>query len=548
MSKNKRAYFDTTYYNTLRDALTGMGAAYGGKPAVTWYDRGGAAHTKSYSDLMRDAAGIARALDESGLCGKHAAIVSENSYEWLCAFFAIVSTGGVAVLVDTEQSAGRLCAAIRLADAEMIIASDTIAPLIRSCALEAGLPLLCVGECEGIESLFEFAGDSPASDGEALSILNGFHPKGENTAVIAFTSGTSGQPKPVMLSQSGLARNASESIAMVKPSERVFSSLPFYHTYGLTCGALCILFSGAELGINGDVKRVVRDLTQFNPQIMMAVPLMVEMLHKRLMLAVEKAGARKRVDRALAWFDRLYALGIRRPVPKLLAMKEAQLGCLRLIVCGGAHLSRAAAAHMEALGVTVLEGYGITECSPLVSVNRLCDRKPFSVGKPLPSYRVRVEEGEIYISGPSLMRGYYKDEAATAAVMAGEWFRTGDMGEVDENGFLTITGRKKNLIVLKNGKKIAPEEIEGYLKGTPLVKEVSAHSAPAGDSADDVKLAVTVYPDEEAARGMTAYEVLEVIQREVDAVNSRLPTYKQIQMVSLRTQEFEKTASQKIKR
>lgn len=540
-------YYDITYYDTLRDALVDMGRRYGDKPAVTWYDRAGGEHTHSYEELLCQSAAIARALSENGLAGRHVAIASENCFAWLCAFWGITAAGGVAVLIDIDQAEDRLCSSIARGGAQLVIASNSIAPLVRRCVEETGARLVCVEEYPNGESLGEFMGKIPSKE-EALALLARFSIQPGQTAAIAYTSGTSSLPKPVMLTHSGLARNASESIAMVRPSERVFSSLPLYHTYGLTCGALCILFSGARLGINGDVKRMARDLMLFDPQIMMAVPLMVEMLYKRVMLHLEQAGGKNWAERKLAWFDRRARLGICWPVKELVQTKEQFLGQLRQIVCGGAHLSHSVALHMEALGVVVLEGYGITECSPLVSVNRLCQRKRHSVGKPLPSYQVRVEQGEILVRGPSLMQGYYQDPQATKEVMDGEWFRTGDMGRLDRHGFLMITGRKKNLIVLKNGKKIAPEEIEGYVMELPLVKEVVAHSAPSGDSADDVRLAVTVYPDEAAMKDMTAYEVLERIQRQVDDINSRLPAYKQIQMVNLRTNEFDKTASHKIKR
>lgn len=271
-------------------------------------------------------------------------------------------------------------------------------------------------------------------------------------------------------------------------------------------------------------------------------------MHQKLMNEVDKAGKRALVSRLLRFNALLHKLGIRRPLPPLRKAKEAGLGQLKEIICGGAHLSKAISQDMLAFGIHVLEGYGITECSPLISVNRARSYKLSTAGLVLPSVRLEIRDEEIWVKGQSVMLGYYKDEAATAAVLVDGWFNTGDIGHLDKDGFLRITGRKKNLIVLKNGKKIAPEEIESYLKDLPLVKEVVAYGALSGDSTDDVRLAVIIYPDEGAAEGLAPYEVLERLQQDIDKVNQKLPTYKQIQMVNLRNDEFEKTASKKIKR
>ncbi len=188
----------------------------------------------------------------------------------------------------------------------------------------------------------------------------------------------------------------------------------------------------------------------------------------------------------------------------------------------------------------VLEGYGITECSPLISVNRKHSYEISSVGHLLPSFELKLCDGEIWVRGPSVMLGYYQDEQATKQVLENGWFKTGDVGHYSHRKFLYITGRKKNLIVLKNGKKIAPEEIEAYLKELAIVREVVAYGAPNGSSADDVKLAVMVYPDRDQCQGMSDYEILELLQQQVEQVNRKLPAYKQIQMVNLRSDEFEK--------
>ena len=541
----RHAYFESTIYNDLGSALLGMNARFSGRTALTWFERGGEAGSRTYGELAADSAAFAAALEREGLAGRSIAIVSENSYEWLWAFFGITASGGVCVMVDVEQTAETLCSMIKRAKAELAIASYTVAPLIKNML---DIPIITIGSAPGLRTIEEFTMRNPAQDGENLAWLATRAPSPDSVAAIAYTSGTSSLPKPVMLTQRGIALDASEATAMVRPTEKVFSPLPLYHTYGLTCGALCILFHGSNLGLNGDVKRMTRDLALFDPEILMAVPLIVEMLHAKLSHEMEQEGCGKALKAGLAWFRLLKTFGISKPMRSLSAFKKKKIGSLQTIVCGGAHLSRRVAREMPAFGIRVLEGYGITECSPLVAVNRAGANTPHSAGLPLPCCKVKLVNGEILVSGPTLMAGYFEDEKATAAQMEGEWFKTGDMGRLDKRGFLHITGRKKNLIVLKNGKKIAPEEIESYVMELPLVREVMAYGAPSGESADDVRLAVTIFPDEASAEGMTSYEVLEQLQRGVDKLNSNLPAYKQIHLVNVSSKELDKTSSNKIKR
>jgi long-chain acyl-CoA synthetase len=368
---------------------------------------------------------------------------------------------------------------------------------------------------------------------------------GSDLAVIAFTSGTTNASKAVMLSQKGILINAGQSMAMVKFTEKVFTFLPFFHTYGITCCVLNALIAGCHLCINGNLKTFQRDLALFNPGTLLAVPLVMEIINKNLSQALSEAGLPENPpEKQLLWFHRKEE----SVPPEWKAIKQKCLGDLSLLICGGACLAPDVIERMHKFGIVCLEGYGITECSPLISVNRNKDYCFGSVGKILPCFRLKLQEDEILVRGDSVMIGYYKDKELTDSVLTDGWFHTGDLGALDKNGFLHITGRKKNLIVLKNGKKVSPEEIETRVSQLPLVKEVIAYGASIGEAKDSARLAVMIYPDPDKTQGMNSYEVLNLLQKQIDELNLEYPSYKQIQLVNLRETPFEKTSAQKIKR
>jgi Long-chain acyl-CoA synthetases (AMP-forming) len=370
----------------------------------------------------------------------------------------------------------------------------------------------------------------------------------DDTAAIMFTSGTTSQSKPVMLSHRNLLHNASNSLAAVDIKKHTFSSLPFYHSYGLTCAILNGLVNGSKITINGDIKTMMRDLVLSNPETFMAVPLMAEALYHMLWAGIEKSGNSDRVKAIMKRRIKLKKIGLEFPDNALISIKESILGRLKLVIAGGAHLDPELCHNLKAFGILVVEGYGITECSPLIAVNRNKFFSFGSVGPVLPGCTVKIVNDEIWVKGPNTMKGYYKNPEATAEVFEGEWFKTGDLGTIDRNGFLTITGRIKNLIVLKNGKKISPEKIEELILKIPLVKDVMVYGVNSGNTADDVRPAASIHPNPELTQGMTSYEILELLQKEINKINITLPPYQQIQMVNIREKEFAKTSTKKIKR
>ena len=540
------------YYSTFRDFTEGIQEKFREKKAISWFTRKQEEKSVTYGVLCHQAACLRAALSEMGLQGKHIAIVGENSYEWLLVYLAVVSCGSVAVCIDTEQAEETIHQMLEMADAEAAFVSASCLDICKRAVKEEGLlkklVLLSGGECqEDIPTV-----DRLIADGEEMEEKGRlYRPEAispEQTAAIVFTSGTTSLSKPVMLSQKALLTNASDADAYVLVGDVAFTSLPFYHTYGMTCSVLAMLIKGVHLYINGNLKTVMRDIHLANPHTMFSVPLMLEAIHNQIWLTAEKAGKEKGLRKLLQMQRLLYKLGIKKQSKTIRELKEKVMGTLRLIICGGAHMSREIMEEFELLGITVVQGYGITECAPLVSVNRNEGNKLDSVGLVMPHCEVKIENEEILVRGDNVMNGYYKSPDLTKEVMTGEWFHTGDIGEFDKDGYLFITGRKKNLVVFKNGKKVSPEKLEEKIKQIPLVKDVMVYGAASGESADDVKLAASIYPDPERSAGMTSYEILEGLQAEIDKINDVLPFYQQIQMVNIREQEFSKTAMHKIKR
>ena len=540
------------YCDTFREFLKMIDGKFAEKIAVTWYNRQGQCNEKSYHQLVQESSAFAQSLFKAGLHQRHIAIVSENSYEWIIAYFGIILSGGVAVCIDIEQPTDVIHQMILDADAEMLVCSPSLYTVCKPLVDKKSGICMMISTGEKAKKSESFGGMcslGQKSLEKGGPLYEETPMSASQTAAIVFTSGTTSQSRPVMLSHKALITNAVEALALVKPvSDRSFGMLPFYHTYGFTSAVLSSFSGGMNLCINGDLKTTLNDLKLFCPGTIVAVPLLLETVHKMIWSGIEKSGKEK-VVRFLMAMGRLLgrpALFLRERIAK--ALIGTGLEKLELLICGGAYLPVNVARDLIAFGILVLQGYGITECSPLVSVNRNKAHALASVGYVLPSYEVRIKNGEIQVRGVSLMNGYYKLPKLTEESMDDGWFKTGDIGRLDKIGRLYISGRIKNLIIMKNGKKISPEEIEARLAALPIVKEVLAYGAASGNSADDVKVAVTVYPDPVETEGMTSYEILALLQQNVDNINSSLPFYKQIQMINLRNTEFDKTASHKVKR
>ena len=339
----------------------------------------------------------------------------------------------------------------------------------------------------------------------------------DKMCTLMYTSGTTGKSKGVMLTNRNLASNVESIVVIIEPGTVSMSVLPIHHSYCLTADILKSLSLGSCICLNDSLMHFARNMKKFKPQVMLLVPLVIETIYHQLR-------------------------DTKAPIPKKMIAKAAFGGNLELIFSGGAYLNPDLVDYFAEYGITILQGYGMTECSPVISTNNQIASKSGSVGKPLSNCEVKFVDEEICVKGSSVMMGYYKmpDETAEALDEDG-WLHTGDLGMLDDEGFLYITGRKKNLIILSNGENISPEELENAIGKNDLVMEVLVRD-------NDQTIEAEIFPDFEYAKKHRIKDINKALQDIIDDFNKDMPLYKRINSLKIRDTEFEKSTTKKIKR
>jgi long-chain acyl-CoA synthetase len=548
MAKNY-PYYPYHSIETFPEMLDLIQNKYAGNTILTQYTADGVPMTKTGAEFTEEVSALAAALADLRMAGKQIAVLADSGIRWVIAVFAITCTGGIAVAIDTEHPFDIIQRMLRCADAEGVICSDAFTHLFQPSTLDKVFPAIQIGgQAESAVPLY----DSLIKSGKEILKAGKFSLKNysvtpEQPAMIVYTSGTTSTAKPVQLTHRNLISNANLAVGNIDMGRRIFDPLPLYHTYGFVCGVLAHIAYGKSVCIGGDLKTMLRDIGLFAPDSLTVVPLILEAIHTRIIAGIRKAKKETLYNVFSSLYKAFKKIGIRLPSPFKHALAASFGKNLSMMVCGGAYMNPRVAMEMEALGIRVMQGYGITECSPLIAVNRNLANKPASVGQPLDKIEVKIAEGEILVKGPSVMKGYYKSPELTAEAFSPDgWFMTGDLGYKDKDGFLYITGRKKNLIVFKNGKKVTPEEIENSLSNIPLIAECMAYGAKTGESTDDVMLALMVFPDADRTKGMSDVDILQALQKEIAVINRGQPAYKQIQTIRIKDKPFEKNSLKKI--
>ncbi len=539
------------------------------KVALKYYGRNRQLTEMSYEQFGENVDRMIAALRVTGLAGKRIAVIGESCHEWITTFFAVVSSGGVIIPLDKELLYSEIKGFLETAEADAIVMAPKYAekfPELKEAGAFDRLKTIICGD-SGSEVVFDdervikFRKFLKLDDGYRMSPAEIMRkPSRSDMSIMLFTSGTTGSSKCVMLSEGNLTSCSRAAVASVdfNSNDVVMSVLPLHHTYELAI-TVAEMTLGVTICINDSLKHVLKNLKIFKPTALVLVPLFVSTFNKKIWDEVRKKGKEKQLKLGIAASNamRKFRIDIRdRLFSEVL---DAFGGNLKKIICGGAAMEASLTKTFEAFGINLCEGYGITECSPLISVNPYKKKKIGSVGPAVPCCRVRIDEeaydemghttGEIQVRGDNVMLGYYNNPAANEEVFTPDgWFRTGDIGYMDKDGYIFITGRKKSVIVLNNGKNVFPEEIEEYLYKIPQINECVVIGRQKEDS-EDINLTAVVYPEFSAYDTTTDINVIASdIKQKVLEMNKKLPSFKQIRNIEIRKSEFEKTTTKKIKR
>ncbi len=504
--------------NTIREIWDSALDKYAELPAVRWLVKKEVEEC-SYGELNDSIVAVRKGLNKEGFDGAHIAMIGTASVSWIGTYLGITTGNNVAVPLDAGLPEENLIELLRDSDAEALFLSPKAKSMIEAIK----------DDCPKIRKiwLLEEASNTDSEEGyETLADLKALAEgqedvsgrKAEEVATLIYTSGTTGKSKGVMLTQSNLSQNVESVPYSAEPGCVLLSVLPVHHAFCLVMDWLKGFSLGATVCINDSFMHMIRNMGIFKPDVMLMVPLMIETIYKRL----------SAVDPSL---------------PAEAVAASVFGGNLKIIFTGGAHLDPFYIERLEKYGVQVLEGYGMSECSPVISSNTPECHKAGSIGKPLPNVKVRFENGEIQVQGSSVMKGYYKMPAETEETLRDGWLRTGDKGYLDEDGFLFINGRVKNLIILSNGENISPEEIENKLGINPLVGEVVVTGENNG-------LTARIYPDQDVIKvtGLEADEVKAALENILKEYNQKQPTYRQIISLVVRKNPFHRNATGKIVR
>lgn len=499
-------------YSTIRDILVSAEKQFGSEDAVRYKIKKNTIESKSYTQLKQDSESFSRALEALGERGSHVAVTGATSYPWLVTYLGTVGCGSVAVPLDVSLPAEELCELVDRADVTVLVLDE----------IRKDVAAIVKDRCPKLKHLVSMQKET--SDEEMLSFWQllkenegayEYEADPDSLCTIMFTSGTTGKSKGVMLTQRNLAENATCLDMKIPPRTVILSVLPIHHAYCLSMDILKGISLGSVICINDSLLRVAKNIKLFQPNMILMVPLMIETMAKKL---EEVSGL----------------------PPKL--VKWQVFGKQFHTICsGGAYLPPAMIDLFNRYGITILQGYGMTECSPVISTTVSWNIRRESVGQLVPNCEAKTVDEELWVRGSSVMMGYYKMPEETAQTLEDGWLKTGDLGYVDEDGFVYLTGRKKNLIITKNGENVSPEELENKIGEHRLVQEILVREKEGVIEAE-------IFPDYDYIKKKHVKDVRAALQEIIDEYNQGAPAYKKVYSLKVRDTEFEKNTSRKIKR
>ena len=552
----KKPIHEKKEYLTFREAVEDMGQLYSDRVAYSFRIKPSdkEIRKKTYTELRDDVRALATEFITRGIPGKQVALVGRLSYHWIVTYYATLCCGGVLVPLDKEWLAQDLADTGAKAEVSFVICDGDIIDKGRAIAEAAGAAEpIALEYGEGtVDELIELG---RVKFNEDRNIYFGAKIDVNRMSLLVFTSGTTGKGKGVMLSQKNLLSDMASPLQYIDFTFKSVGVLPPHHTFGSTVnifGHNCI---GCEVYISSGIRYVQKELKEQKPGHMVLVPLYLETFYRKIMANIKEQGKEKLIARMIKISNFLRKIGIdlrRKLFKQVLA---AFGGEVRMVVCGGAPINQDILTFFDGVGIEILNGYGITECAPIIACNHAHDVIPGSVGPAADVNEVIIHdpnedgEGEIWAKGPNVMLGYFKDEEATReAITEDGYFRTGDYGKLGKKGEIYITGRKKNLIILSNGKNVYPEEIESEFISVPGVIDIIVYEGQSKRGSMYNTIVAEVYPDEDYIKKNNVEDIYAHLKKYVDEYNLRAVPYKKIGILKVRTEEFPKNTLRKIMR
>lgn len=519
----------------------------------------------TYAQLLTNVLKFGKSLNSLGINERaHIAVISENRVQWALTYLTAMAFNMVIVPIDKNLPSNEILNIVHESESEAIVFSNSFENFFREkkdalLKLKHFISMDLLSAKNDFYSMTELINNAPLI---SLSELPKINPS--ELAQIIFTSGSLGRAKGVMLSQKNLSANlmAMCSLVEMKPSDKFLSVLPIHHTYECTCGLLCPVYSGSSVHYARSLKTIVDDLQNVKATILLGVPLLYDKMFKSIYKSIREDKVKSRIVPPLLKISNFAAKVGWKDFKKIVFKELHQKfgGAVRLFIAGGAAPDPKIAKGLQDFGFNFIQGYGLTETSPILALNQIDNFKNDAAGIPLPGVELKINQpdsegiGEIYARGANVMKGYFNNEKLTAESFDNDWFKTGDLGYFDKDGFLHISGRRKNVIIANNGKNVFPEEIEDILNRNPFIQE-SLIFGEKDDKHDEI-IAAQIFTDAEAFIEYAERNKIQItdefirstISDVIKQVNKQLASYKQIKKFYIREREFEKTTTQKIKR
>lgn len=532
------------YIKSMRELIDYAAEKYKDKPAIQYIVKDEVI-SKSYNELRLDVYSLSSFLYNQDIQQKNIAILGDISYQWVVSYYGIVCCGAVVVPIDKQLPIEDVIILLSKAKVKCVIFDKIYEKYINM--IQSRLPdiecFISMNETSEYKTLAEILSM------DKLSYNDKFTVNGDSLASIVFTSGTTGSSKGVMLTHKNICDNmiCCYYFLGLYGFKTTIPLLPVHHMFEFTVGIQYSIYVGMTICIGKGIKYIKKSIDLFKPDFLILVPQILEMFHKQIWMEANKNKQDKKLKIAMTISKCLLAIGIDIRKKLFKNIQDFFGGNLRVIASGGAPLRDELVQEFLCFGITLINGYGITECSPVVSCNFVDDIKLGSIGRVAPKEycKVKIVDGEILVSGSIVMKGYYDDPQSTAEVFDGEWLKTGDIGHIDSKGYLFITGRKKNLIILDNGENVSPEELELYYKQLDLVKEIMVYEKK---NKKNQVIAATIVPDYEYAQKNGIDDIKGTLENEIAKMNNNLPNYKKVQLIEIKEEEFIKTTTGKIKR